>query len=520
MAALRLDVAARPGARAARHPLPRRAAGRDVQRELHRHPRPHPAQEHRLCRRARGAARPRHRRGPHAARRELRPEEDPARCQPDGRGSRLRVREGALRLPAAHPPRTDGQDTRQHPDRRQHRRGPRVRVRGRDGRRVVSDHPRDVGDGGVQGVLPPVPPRRGEREEQLLHPAGRRRTRRGGDGDRRVVGRRARVHADVGARHLADERVHRPRVLRRGAGGHLRHPAHGAVDGHAHAHAAGRPHALRLRVARRHAAHLPVSGRSARSVRDGRRLVRSRRALPDARLRALGSRHRHERLDGADADLGRRVSPRSREGAERRGTRARDAVPSLPRRGWRRHRRPHAAGHAPEGRVLHARIGAQQAGRLHRRQPRVPGSDRSHRSQDPRRGQRRARPVRADDGGRPDGDHQHRRVPCRRDGGRRPPGARRHRDRLPARARLPVRRRGPRVPRCPRPPLHRRAEPRRAVAQPPDDRDRRAGRQAHLGARLQRDAAERARGGRRRDAWPGRTGCGPYDARRAGGSNP
>ncbi len=253
------------------------------------------------------------------------------------------VREGALRLPAAHPPAADGRDTRQHPDRRQHRRRPRLRLRGRDGRRVVSDHPCDVGDGGVQGVLPPVPARRGQREEQLLHPAGRRRARRSGDGDRRLVGRRARVHADVGPRHLADGRVHRPRVLRRGAGGHLRRPAHGSLDGHADAHAAGRPDALRLRVARRHAPHLPVSGRSARGVRDGRRVVRSRRALPDPRLRALGPRHRHERLDGAEADVGRRVPPRPREGAERRGARTGDAVPPLPRRGWRRHRRPHAA---------------------------------------------------------------------------------------------------------------------------------------------------------------------------------
>ena len=87
-----------------------------------------------------------------------------------------------------------------------------------------------------------------------------------------VVGGRARVHVDGRPRHLADERVHRPRLLRRDPGGHLRRAAHRAVDRHADAHAAGRPDAVRLRLARRHAAHLPLSGRSARGVR-----VRGRR---------------------------------------------------------------------------------------------------------------------------------------------------------------------------------------------------------------------------------------------------
>ena len=77
-----------------------------------------------------------------------------------------------------------------------------------------------------------------------------------------VVGRRARVHADGGPRHLADERVHRPGVLRRGSGGDRRRAAHRSVDRHADAHAARRPDDVRLRVARRHAAHLPLSVRS------------------------------------------------------------------------------------------------------------------------------------------------------------------------------------------------------------------------------------------------------------------
>ena len=47
-------------------------------------------------------------------------------------------------------------------------------------------------------------------------------------------------------------------------------------------------------------------------------VLRSGRALPDAGVRAERPRHRHERLDGAEADLGRQLSSRSRQGAQRR----------------------------------------------------------------------------------------------------------------------------------------------------------------------------------------------------------
>jgi hypothetical protein len=106
----------------------------------------------------------------------------------------------------------------------------------------------------------------GDRQEQLLHPAGRGRA--GGDrhGDRRVVERRARVHVDVRPRHLADERADRPGVLRRDPGGDRRRAAHRAVDGHADAHAAGRHHDGGVRVARRHQAHRAVPGEPRRSA--------------------------------------------------------------------------------------------------------------------------------------------------------------------------------------------------------------------------------------------------------------
>ena len=110
-------------------------------------------------------------------------------------------------------------------------------------------------DGRVQGLLRGVPQGSRDRQEQLLHPAGRGRA--GGDrhGHRRQLERRARLHVDGGPRHLAHERAHRPRLLRRDPGGDRRRAAHRPVDGHADAHAAGRHPRLRVRLARRHQAH-------------------------------------------------------------------------------------------------------------------------------------------------------------------------------------------------------------------------------------------------------------------------
>ena len=82
-------------------------------------------------------------------------------------------------------------------------------------------------------------------------------------------------------------------------------------------------------------------------------------------------------------------------------------------------------------------------------------------------------PIVRTDAGRDARAAHHRRLPRRLHRGARPPGARRHRHRLHARARLPVRRRGPGVPRRARRHVRRRAEPRRAAAQPADARDRR-----------------------------------------------
>ena len=123
----------------------------------------------------------------------------------------------ALRLPAADPARADGRDEGRDPDRRQHRGGARLPLRRRHRRRLVSDHAGDLVDGSVQGVLPEVSPRARDQPQPLRHPPGGGRDRGDRHGGRRVVGWRARLHADVGTGHLADERVPRAGVLRRGA---------------------------------------------------------------------------------------------------------------------------------------------------------------------------------------------------------------------------------------------------------------------------------------------------------------
>ncbi len=67
--------------------------------------------------------------------------------------------------------------------------------------------------------------RSGNRREPLRGDPGRGRTRRDRHGARRQLERRTCVHGDQRARHLADERVHRPRVLRRDSGRHRRRAA-------------------------------------------------------------------------------------------------------------------------------------------------------------------------------------------------------------------------------------------------------------------------------------------------------
>ena len=163
-----------------------------------------------------------------------------------------------------------------------------------------------------------VPAGPGDRQEQLLHPPGRGRAGGHRHGHRRQLERRARVHVDVGPGHLADERAHRPGLLRRDPGGDLRRAAHGAVDRHADAHAAGRHPGVRLRLARRHQAHPAVPGAAPTSASTSRWQsfdLAERFQTPVFMLSR--SRHRHERLGLPAPELGRRLPPEPRAGAQR-----------------------------------------------------------------------------------------------------------------------------------------------------------------------------------------------------------
>ena len=134
--------------------------------------------------------------------------------------------------------------------------------------------------------------------------------------------------------------------------------------------------ALRLRLARRHQAH-PALPREPRRVLPLRgRGVRSGRALPDAGVHAHRPRHRHERLGRARASSGT-----TRYRPDRGRVLTREELEAMPKffRYSPEDELDVAArtlpGRAREGRVLHARLGPQQARRLHRDPRRVPGGD-------------------------------------------------------------------------------------------------------------------------------------------------
>ena len=244
---------------------------------------PAPAvQEHGLRRRADGAARHRPRGAEGRRRRPAQGQGEAGRRQHGGGRARPRVRAQAFRLPAADqgaPCRArQGQD---HGDRQRCGRA-RRHLRRRHRVRLVSDHAVDLAGRGLREVRP-APARDQGRQAPVRHRAGRGRAGGHRRRHRRRLERRALVHGDLGARHLADERVPGARLLRRGAGGAVQHPARRTLDRHADAHAAVRHHLLRLRLARRHQARAAVPGQPDRMLLDGRAGLRSRRAAADAR---------------------------------------------------------------------------------------------------------------------------------------------------------------------------------------------------------------------------------------------
>ena len=190
----------------------------------------------------------------------------------------------------------------------------------------------------------------------------------------------------------------------------------GPVHRDADAHAAGRPAVDRVRVARRHEAHHALSRRTRRSASTmAVRGVRPRRAVPDAGVRRVRSRHRDERLDGASAstwdddfrpDRGKVLGAAELEKLKK-FSRYLDvdgdgiAARTLPGRGRRR---------APTSRAARATTSTARTPRIRR----VSGSRRSHRAQDANGGEGRAG---AGDRSRREhatiGDHLARRLPRR-----------------------------------------------------------------------------------------------------------
>ena len=205
-----------------------------------------------------------------------------------------------------------------------------------------------------------------DRQGDVRDRAGRRRDRVARHGDRRELGGRALDDRDGRPRHLADVGVHRPRVLRRDAGGDLRRPARRAVDRAADAHRAGRP-PLRRRSSRTATPStsccIPSLGGGV--LHDGAGGVRPRRAVPDAGVRDAGPRPRHEQLDvrrrssipDKPINRGKLLDAGSAEEARRVGP--------LQGRRRRRHRLSHDSGRRHAG-VLHARLGPQRQGAVQR----------------------------------------------------------------------------------------------------------------------------------------------------------
>ncbi len=293
--------------------------------------------------------------------------------------ARLRLREGELRVSAALPSRADGRDEGQHPHRRQHRRCARRRVRRRDGRRVVSDHAVDVADGSVQGILRALPRRPGDeasastaliQAEDELAAAGM------------VIGA-----GWAGARSFTSTAGPGISLMSEfiGLAYYTEIPAvffdiqrTGPSTGMPTRTQQGDLLSIAYSVARRHEAHRALPGESGGVLLPRRRSVRSRRAISDAGVRRVRSRHRDERLDVQALHVGRQLSPRSRQGARRRRAREGREVLALPRSSTATaSRRARCPGVHPRGALLHARLGTRQARHVHRGLRRVSGGRRS-----------------------------------------------------------------------------------------------------------------------------------------------
>ena len=167
-------------------------------------------------------------------------------------------------------------------------------------------------------------------------------------------------------------------VLRRSALRHFRRAARRTLHRHADAHAAVGHHAVRLRLAWRYAACAAVPGESGGMLLHGRAGLRSRRAPADAGLRAVGSGHRHERLDVPGSASGTTpIKPDRGKVLSSRGdsTAWRNSIAT-----WiatmMRFRYRTLPGISPKGAYFTRGSGHNQYGALHRGFRRIPGGAR------------------------------------------------------------------------------------------------------------------------------------------------
>ena len=150
-----------------------RSARQARERKFRRRAQPDSVEEHCLCRRAGRAARRGSRGDQRTVERELRQEAETARLEHQGVAPGVRLRQGESDIAAAAARRAHGQNPRPHHDRRQHGRRPGLRIRRRNGRRLVSHHALDLAHGRLQGLLRAVPRRFRNRRAQFRGFAGR-----------------------------------------------------------------------------------------------------------------------------------------------------------------------------------------------------------------------------------------------------------------------------------------------------------------------------------------------------------
>ncbi len=213
--------------------------------------------QHDLRRDAGEAARHRPGRDGAGAGQAVRQEGQGRRTEPGRAQGGLGLRRGELHQARPAARRAHGQDPRHDPHRGQRRGGHRLHDGGRDGGRVVPDYAVLVAGRVAHRLHARAPRGQGDGEGHLRDRAGRGRAGGAGNRARRGLGGRAGDDRHRGPRHLAHVGVHRPGLLHRAPGGHLRHPAGGAVDGPPDPHVAGRHPLDRRAVARRHQAGAP-----------------------------------------------------------------------------------------------------------------------------------------------------------------------------------------------------------------------------------------------------------------------